>query len=133
VSAQLKFRTFRRNPPNTSSGKKLLSQTTGSAPTQFCSVPLGHRTAATLNCKPNDPQFSMAGASVTNNLQFGWRATANVLEPMTPRRPLHQVFDSLWWRGIPAVTKTPPYQRGAAPGAAAWKPAVPLLGPGRLD
>jgi len=83
--------------------QKVASQTTGSAPTPQATE------AAIAELQANDPQFSMAGASWTNNLSWV-EGYGNVLEPMNQLSArFHQVFDPLV-AADPAVTKTPPYQ-----------------------
>ena len=66
--------------------------------------------AAISDLQRNDPSFSMAGASWTNNLSWV-EGYANVLEPMTSlSAAFHQRFDSLV-AADPAVTQGEPYQR----------------------
>ncbi|MCX5946947.1 MAG: glycosyl hydrolase family 57 [Cyanobacteria bacterium] len=66
--------------------------------------------AAIADLKVNDPQFSMAGASWTNNLSWV-EGYANILEPMYQLSArFHQVFDPLVAED-PAVTGTEPYLR----------------------
>ena len=65
--------------------------------------------AAISDLQRNDPSFSMAGASWTNNLSWV-EGYANVLEPMTSlSAAFHQRFDSLV-AADPAVTQGEPYQ-----------------------
>ena len=66
--------------------------------------------AAIAELQANDPSFSMAGASWTNNLSWV-EGYANVLEPMTSlSAAFHQHFDPLV-AADPAVTQTQPYQQ----------------------
>ncbi len=66
--------------------------------------------AAIAELKANDSQFSMAGASWTNNLSWVEGYT-NILEPMNSlSAQFHQLFDPLVAED-PAVTKTPHYQQ----------------------
>jgi hypothetical protein len=66
--------------------------------------------AAIAELQRNDPSFSMAGASWTNNLSWV-EGYANVLEPMTSlSAAFHQRFDSLV-AADPAVTQGEVYQR----------------------
>ena len=66
--------------------------------------------AAIAELKANDSQFSMAGASGTNNLSWVEGYT-NILEPMNSlSAQFHQLFDPLVAED-PAVTKTPHYQQ----------------------
>ena len=66
--------------------------------------------AAIAELQANDPSFSMAGASWTNNLSWVEGYT-NVLEPMTSlSAAFHQHFDPLVATD-PAVTQTQPYQQ----------------------
>ena len=66
--------------------------------------------AAIAELKAHDPQFSMAGASWTNNLSWV-EGYANILEPMNQlSAQFHQRFDPLV-AADPEVTKTPPYQQ----------------------
>jgi hypothetical protein len=65
--------------------------------------------AAIAELQADDPSFSMAGASWTNNLSWVEGYT-NVLEPMTSlSAAFHQHFDPLV-AADPAVTQTQPYQ-----------------------
>ena len=66
--------------------------------------------AAIAELQADDPSFSMAGASWTNNLSWVEGYT-NVLEPMTSlSAAFHQHFDPLV-AADPAVTQTQPYQQ----------------------
>ena len=66
--------------------------------------------AAIAELQADDPSFSMAGASWTNNLSWV-EGYANVLEPMTSlSAAFHQHFDPLV-AADPAVTQTQPYQQ----------------------
>ena len=66
--------------------------------------------AAIAELQADDPSFSMAGASWTNNLSWV-EGYANVLEPMTSlSAAFHQHFDPLV-AADPAVTHTQPYQQ----------------------
>jgi hypothetical protein len=66
--------------------------------------------AAIAQLQRNDPSFSMAGASWTNNLSWV-EGYANVLEPMASlSAAFHQRFDPLV-AADPAVTQGEPYQR----------------------
>jgi len=66
--------------------------------------------AAIAELQRNDPSFSMAGASWTNNLSWV-EGYANVLEPMTSlSAAFHQRFDPLV-AADPAVTRSEPYQQ----------------------
>jgi hypothetical protein len=66
--------------------------------------------AAIAELKAGDPQFSMAGASWTNNLSWV-EGYANILEPMNQlSAQFHQLFDPLV-AADPGVTKTLPYQQ----------------------
>ncbi|MCP9917528.1 glycosyl hydrolase family 57 [Cyanobium sp. ATX 6F1] len=79
-----------------------LWQLTGSHPTPESTA------AAIAALQANDPQFSMAGASWTNNLSWV-EGYGNVLEPMNRLSArFHQVFDPLVAQD-PAITKTAPY------------------------
>ena len=64
---------------------------------------------AIADLQQNDPSFSMAGASWTNNLSWV-EGYANVLEPMASlSAAFHQRFDPLV-AADPAVTQGEPYQ-----------------------
>ena len=66
--------------------------------------------AAIAELQADDPSFSMAGASWTNNLSWV-EGYANVLEPMTSlSAAFHQHFDPLV-AADPSVTQTQPYQQ----------------------
>jgi hypothetical protein len=66
--------------------------------------------AAIAKLQRNDPSFTMAGASWTNNLSWV-EGYANVLEPMTSlSAAFHQHFDPLVGAD-PAVTQGAPYQQ----------------------
>jgi hypothetical protein len=66
--------------------------------------------AAISELQRNDPSFSMAGASWTNNLSWV-EGYANVLEPMASlSAAFHQRFDPLV-AADPAVTQGEPYQQ----------------------
>ena len=66
--------------------------------------------AAIAELQADDPSFSMAGASWTNNLSWV-EGYANVLEPMASlSAAFHQHFDPLVATD-PAVTQTQPYQQ----------------------
>ena len=66
--------------------------------------------AAIADLKAHDSEFSMAGASWTNNLSWV-EGYANILEPMNQlSAQFHQRFDPLV-AADPGVTKTPPYQQ----------------------
>jgi hypothetical protein len=70
--------------------------------------------AAIAALKAGDPQFSMAGASWTNNLSWV-EGYANILEPMNQlSAQFHQLFDPLV-ADDPGVTQTPPYQQALLP------------------
>ncbi|MFM9073680.1 MAG: glycosyl hydrolase family 57, partial [Cyanobium sp.] len=65
--------------------------------------------AAIAELKASDPQFSMEGASWTNNLSWV-EGYGNVLEPMNQLSArFHQVFDPLVAQDA-ATTQTPVYQ-----------------------
>ncbi len=65
---------------------------------------------AIADLKASDPQFSMAGASWTNNLSWVEGYT-NILEPMySLSAQFHKLFDPLVAQD-PGVTKTPRYQQ----------------------
>ncbi len=65
--------------------------------------------AAIAELQASDPQFSMAGASWTNDLSWV-EGYANVLEPMQRLSArFHQVFDPLV-ENDPSITTTAPYQ-----------------------
>ena len=66
--------------------------------------------AAIAKLKASDSQFSMAGASWTNNLSWV-EGYANILEPLNSlSAQFHQLFDPLVAED-PGVTKTPHYQQ----------------------
>jgi len=70
--------------------------------------------AAIAELKASDPQFSMAGASWTNNLSWV-EGYANILEPMNQlSAQFHQLFDPLV-AADPGVTQTTPYQQALLP------------------
>ena len=65
--------------------------------------------AAIADLRARDPQFSMEGASWTNNLSWV-EGYANVLEPMNQLSArFHQVLDPLVAQD-PSITRTPAYQ-----------------------